>query len=154
MKPPTAALLWKIRCLQTLSRIGCAGYLAMGILPTAFGNTCGSAIQGPARQVIETPNVRLVFAPDVWPIPIGQHFGLTLAACPKAGKPLPTRLRVDALMPAHRHGMNYRTTVQALGDGTFKAQGLMFHMPGRWRFVFEIDSEPNVERLTHETEIQ
>ena len=32
--------------------------------------------------------------------------------------------------------MNYRPTVQALGDGRFTAEGLVFHMPGRWRFLF------------------
>ena len=137
-----------------LSRIACIVCLGMSTSNAAFGNECSSSIQGPGRQLIETPNVRLVFAPDVWPIPVGQHFGLTLAACPKADMSLPTRLRVDAVMPAHRHGMNYRTSVEPVGEGIFKAQGLMFHMPGRWRFVFEIDTGPNTERLTHETEIE
>ena len=154
MKPPNAKLLQNSEFPNTSYRIAWATCLAMGMSTAAFGDDCGSAIRGPARQVIETPNVRLVFAPDVWPIPVGQHFGLTLAACPKAGTPLITRMRVDALMPLHRHGMNYRSSVQSLGEGTFKAQGLMFHMPGRWRFVFEIDNGPNTERLTHETEIQ
>ena len=136
-----------------LSRIACIVCLGLS-LSTALGHDCGSAIPSPGRQVIETPTMRLVFAPDVWPIPVGQHFGLILAACPKAESPSPIRLRVDALMPAHRHGMNYRASVESGSEGIFKAQGLMFHMPGRWRFVFDIDSGPKTERLTHETEVQ
>jgi hypothetical protein len=56
----------------------------------------------------------------------------------RPAQPLPVALRVDADMPAHRHGMNYRTTVTALGDGRFRAEGLMFHMAGRWRLLFDL----------------
>ena len=40
-------------------------------------------------------------------------------------------------MPAHRHGMNYRATVSTLSPGVYRAEGLMFHMPGRWRVIFD-----------------
>ena len=137
-----------------LSHIACIVCLGLSLTTAAFGQECGLAIQSPGRQVVETPSVRLVFAPDEWPIPVGKHFGLILAVCPKAGEPMPVRLKVDALMPAHRHGMNYRTSVEPVGESTFKVRGLMFHMPGRWRFVFEVDNGPKTERLMHETEIQ
>jgi hypothetical protein len=29
--------------------------------------------------------------------------------------------------------MNYRPTIRALGGDRYAADGLMFHMPGRWR---------------------
>ncbi len=38
----------------------------------------------------------------------------------------------------HKHGMNYRPSVKALGQGLYRAEGLMFHMPGRWELVFEL----------------
>jgi hypothetical protein len=50
-------------------------------------------------------------------------------------------LRVDADMPAHRHGMNYRPTLELQPEGRFIAQGLMLHMPGRWRIRFEIEAD-------------
>jgi cytochrome c peroxidase len=41
-------------------------------------------------------------------------------------------------MPEHRHGMNYAPEVKPLGPGRWRAEGLMFHMPGKWEFVFEV----------------
>lgn len=102
----------------------------------AATGTCGDHLVGPARQVAELGGLTLVFAPRPWPVPVGQHFALDIAVCAAPGVAVPTSLRVDADMPAHRHGMNYKPTVQALGDGRFVAQGLMFHMPGRWRLRF------------------
>jgi len=47
-----------------------------------------------------------------WTIPakinVGQPFMLELAACPKRGGLRFERVRLDAHMPEHRHGMNYR----------------------------------------------
>jgi len=42
---------------------------------------------------------------------------------------------VDATMPAHRHGMNYRPRIEANGPGRWRADGLMLHMPGQWRLT-------------------
>ena len=33
--------------------------------------------------------------------------------------------------------MNYRPSVTPQGAGRYRAEGLMFHMPGRWELVFE-----------------
>jgi hypothetical protein len=63
-------------------------------------------------------------------------------------------LRVDADMPAHRHGMNYQTTVQMAGEGRFLAQGLLFHMPGRWRLIFDVDTGGKTVRLSQELEVR
>ena len=50
-------------------------------------------------------------------------------------------------MPAHKHGMNYAPSLKPLGPGRWRAEGLMFHMPGRWEFVFEIDAAGKTDRL-------
>jgi hypothetical protein len=57
-------------------------------------------------------------------------------------------------MPAHRHGMNYRAHVAAKGEGRYLAEGLLFHMPGRWQFAFDIERPGRVERLTHDVVVQ
>jgi hypothetical protein len=44
-------------------------------------------------------------------------------------------------MPEHRHGMNYKPGIRPVGAGRFRAEGLMFHMPGRWEFVFDLGGE-------------
>ena len=106
---------------------------------------CGAHLAGPARLVAVAVAAdgaagaggTVVFAPRPWPVPVGRLFALDIAVCPTAGTALPASLRVDADMPAHRHGMNYRPSVTALGNGRFVAEGLMFHMPGRWRLQFQ-----------------
>lgn len=81
--------------------------------------------------------------------PVGKHFALELAVCPKAGTAVPESVRVDAHMPEHRHGMNYKAQVAASAGGRYRAEGLMFHMPGRWEFVFDVRSGGRTDRLTH-----
>ena len=77
-------------------------------------------------------------------------FALELAACPKRGGLSFERVRLDAHMPEHRHGMNYRTKVEALGNGRFRSEGWLFHMPGRWAFIFDLGAE----RLTHSVRVE
>lgn len=83
-------------------------------------------------------------------IQASRHFTMELTVCAKSGAPLPEAVRVDATMPAHGHGMNYRVDVAARGGGRFEAKGFMFHMPGRWELVFEVRGGNTWDRLTHE----
>lgn len=52
-------------------------------------------------------------------------------------------------MPAHGHGMNYKAEIKALGRGRFQADGLLFHMPGRWEIVFDVRSGGASDQITH-----
>ena len=123
--------------------------LALAAAP-AMAATCGENLDAKARRQIDAGSVSLAYAAQPSPIPVDRHFKLAIAVC---GAPV-TALRVDADMPAHRHGMNYRTTVQSLGGGRWRADGLMFHMPGRWRFLFELDraGQPPL-RLTQDLDL-
>ena len=89
-----------------------------------------------------------------WTIPakivVGQPFVLELAACAKGGANVSGRVKLDAHMPEHRHGMNYRTKVDPMGAGRFHSEGWLFHMPGRWEFLFDIGAE----RLTHSVRVE
>lgn len=87
-------------------------------------------------------------------IEIGSHFAVEAVVCPNRGYPAVTALGVDAEMPEHRHGMNYRATVVAVGGGRFLAEGLMFHMPGRWRLLFDVAAGPRRERLAQEVVVE
>lgn len=80
---------------------------------------------------------------------VGEHFALELQVCPA-----PERLGVDAWMPDHRHGMNYRPRVEALGGGRYRAEGLLFHMPGRWEFLFELRGAGGTQRFAHALRIE
>ena len=68
----------------------------------------------------------------------------------KQGRALPERVVLDAHMPEHRHGMNYRTKVTPRGAGRYSSEGWLFHMPGRWEVRFELGSE----RRTHSVHIE
>lgn len=134
-------------------------WLALVVLAAAgpvFGadSDCGSALPAAARQQVAGAGWVVAWAPSRWPIPVGQHFSLQVQLCADAGRALPTALRVDADMPAHRHGMNYRTTVKDLGQGRFQAEGLLFHMPGRWRVRFDLGQGAQAARLDQELDVR
>ena len=105
-----------------------------GAAPAALA--CGEAL-GAGTRPLAGEGWQIAWRAAPTPIPVGKHFALDIALCPPAGLALPDTLRVDAMMPEHRHGMNYRPGVSARGPGQFRAEGLMFHMPGRWELVFE-----------------
>ena len=93
-----------------------------------------------------TPAIAAVPMPA--PITTGAHFALEVAVCPRAGAAVPRALAVDAVMPEHRHGMNYRPEVTARDAGIYRASGLMFHMPGRWDILFDLVTGSGTERLS------
>ena len=115
---------------------------------------CGQQLDARQRREIRTPRHLLVFAPSPAPLALGRHFGLDIVVCPRAGASLQLALKVDADMPAHRHGMNYRATVQTLGEGRYRAEGLFLHMPGRWRLLFDLSADGRLERLSHEVDLE
>jgi hypothetical protein len=94
------------------------------------------------------------WVPQPAPIPVGTHFTLELAVCAGAGQPSVETVAVDAVMPEHRHGMNYRATVAPLGDGRYRAEGLLFHMPGRWRLSVELRAVGKTARLADEIVVE
>jgi len=98
---------------------------------------CGEGLAG-ATQRVEGARYEVVFAAVPAPIEPGRHFALDIAVCARPGVPLPDALRVDAVMPEHRHGMNYRAIVVTREAGSYRADGLMFHMPGRWDLIFDL----------------
>jgi hypothetical protein len=94
-----------------------------------LGADAGTPLADPAGGPL-----RLAWKSEPTRIPNGKPFVLRLALCP-AGARL---LAVDAVMPAHGHGMNYRPSVKDLGAGRFEVQGLLWHMAGRWELRFDV----------------
>lgn len=112
----------------------------------AQAQNCGAKLEG--ARTLEAPKHILVFRTEPAKITVGRHFAVDVVVCAKAGGAAADRVKIDAHMPEHRHGMNYKASIKALGDGRFRADGLMFHMPGRWEFLFDIESKGGSERLT------
>lgn len=120
----------------------------------AAGAVAGAAALGAAAQDCNAPGTRLESARHVVvyrtmppKIAVGKHFGVDVLVCAKGQGAAPTGLRVDATMPEHRHGMNYRPTVMAKAPGRYVAEGLMFHMPGRWQLQFDVEAKGGTDRL-------
>ncbi len=87
-------------------------------------------------------------------IPMAQHFSIEVQLCAGATPSSASLARLDATMPEHRHGMNYRPRLTALGEGRFRAEGMMFHMSGRWQLEFEIESAKGSLRLFDDVRIR
>lgn len=125
-----------------------AAALGVALAPLACAqDPCGSALTGTVRRALDDRYVvAYVTTPD--PVTIGTHFVVDMAVCSRDDAAAPADVRVDATMPEHRHGMNYRPTVTARAAGVYRAEGLLFHMPGRWDVSFDVVSGGRVHRLT------
>ena len=136
---------------------------ALGGAPSASGGPgasgaaltggCGAELDAAHRLMataaLQEGAVTVAFAPDPAPWAVGRHFSLRGVVCGPA-----RLLRVDADMPAHRHGMNYRPTLQLQEEGRFTAQGLLLHMPGRWRIRLEVEHQGRRQWLEQTVEVK
>ena len=91
----------------------------------------------------------IAFRPDPLRIEVGAPFSLILNICTKKNQPAEL-VALEATMPEHKHGMNYKPTIVAGKDGRYRADGLLFHMPGRWELNFDVRSGAEIERLSHD----
>ena len=125
-----------------------AGVLAAALLlpAVAAAQDCSPVLPGGTQ--LESARYSLGYRAVPGKPAVGKHFSLELAICPKPGTAAPESIQVDAHMPEHRHGMNYQAQVVAGSGGRYKADGLMFHMPGRWEFIFDVRSGGRTDRLT------
>jgi hypothetical protein len=76
-----------------------------------------------ATRTIEGKGYIVVFRTVPDPVRIGSHFSSISRVCPRAMTEAPRSVRVDANMPEHRHGMNYRPVVTAQSSGAYRATG-------------------------------
>jgi hypothetical protein len=63
-------------------------------------------------------------------------------------------LSVDAAMPQHQHGMNRIPSIAHAGAGRFVADGLWFHMAGRWELYFDVTRGAVTERAQVEFDVE
>ena len=99
--------------------------LALGASPVEAAPACDPPPGFTASSRLESREVIVLFRIVPATIEVGRHFAVEAVVC--AAAPART-LRVDAGMPEHRHGMNYRARVSAAGPGRDVAEGLLFHM--------------------------
>ncbi|HYE94008.1 MAG TPA: hypothetical protein VEA38_23455 [Terriglobales bacterium] len=104
------------------------------------------------RGRVESAGVVVVYRIAPPAIELGRHFQIEALVCAAGGAARLTG--VDADMPAHRHGMNYRATVAAQAPGRYLAEGLLFHMPGRWRLLFDVEHAGRRARLASDVVVE
>jgi hypothetical protein len=79
-------------------------------------------------------------------VKVSQAFSLKAFICPNLPGASVAAVSVNATMPEHQHGMNYRPRVQlqpTSGSSSAEprvllAQGMVFHMPGRWQIEIHV----------------
>ncbi|UCE32648.1 MAG: hypothetical protein JSW68_07110, partial [Burkholderiales bacterium] len=99
-------------------------------------------------------SISAVLTPEPAPIRVTEPFALSIAFCPPQAAAAVERIEVDASMPMHRHGMNYRASIRRDGIGRYRADGLLLHMPGLWRFELVLHAGGVREPLSAELELR
>jgi hypothetical protein len=130
-------------------RIVCLAVLALlaGVAPALAD--CPLDLGRGTGWVVFSDHYMIAFRPEPMRIELGQPFALLFNVCTKSNNPAEL-VAVDAQMPEHKHGMNYRPTIVAMGSGRYRVEGMVFHMPGRWEITFDVRAGEESERLSHE----
>lgn len=115
---------------------------------------CDPPSLGASQRLAESPRYRLAWRVRPDPIVVSEPFALEMSVCAKPGAPPLDGVVVDATMPEHRHGMNYRPSVTDRAGGRLLAEGMLFHMPGKWRLIFDLRAGGASERLTQDLTIE
>jgi hypothetical protein len=115
---------------------GATGALLLLLAATLPAAPCPLPAPQAGEQRLSHGDMHLAWKTEPERITVGRPFVVFIQACPAAL----LLLRVDATMPEHRHGMNYRPSVKALDAGRWRAEGLLWHMAGRWELAFEVEN--------------
>jgi len=99
--------------------------------------------------VVFSDHYMVAFRPEPLHIEVGEPFSLLFNVCTKSNNPAEL-VAIDAQMPDLKQGMNHRATIVSAGDGRYRAEGMVFHMPGRWELSIDVRAGEESERLTHE----
>ena len=127
--------------------------LASCCLPIAASAACSPS--GPTVRMKGSGQAPFNVLLEIQPrrIVVSAPFQVHVTLC--AERPVSiNRVKIDATMPRHRHGMNYMPTVRKAGEGRYAATGLLFHMPGLWRIEVSVHADGETQRFFHDIEIQ
>jgi hypothetical protein len=134
---------------------GGAVALAVAVLAAAAlaspAFACPAAEQGFRR--LTSSEAEVAYRWDPAELKVGRFFAAEVIAC-KVPHAEPVReIRLDATMPAHGHGMNYRPAAKSTAPGHYRFTGLMLHMAGTWRVTIDLVQGNKRVRLTHDLKL-
>ena len=91
---------------------------------------------------------------DFFAVDVVDFFEVDVLLLGPDGSPLSNAtLDVDAAMPHHRHGMNHRSHMVDVGSGRWRAEDMLFHMPGAWVLYFDVKQDGVVRRAQVDVEV-
>jgi hypothetical protein len=122
----------------------------VGSVAAAGAAAAACTLPADAGQRLDAGAVQLAWRTQPAAPAVSQPFEMQVALCPEGAR----LLRVDATMPEHRHGMNYRPSVQAVAPGRWQVQGLLWHMPGRWELRFDVEAGGASHTLRQSVELK
>ena len=99
---------------------------------------------------LASPDAEIDYRWEPAPLKVGQFFSAEVIACRTPGAGPLAEIILDAQMPAHGHGMNYRPSAALVAPDHFRFTGLMLHMPGTWRLTFDLVQGERRTRLSRE----
>ena len=100
-----------------------------------------------ADRVVSDDGITLLYRLKSTPLVLAQHFSLQFLVCRGDSVFVVENFKIDAVMPAHQHGMNYHASVNSQQDGMIEARGLLFHMPGHWQVVIDLEYQGNKQQF-------
>lgn len=139
-------------CLKVRLVLVAGALVTQPAAPSAADDGCAALRPEMERTRHAGERASVAYRPIGGKIEVGRMFSLEIAAC-EGGKRARS-VRVDASMPQHRHGMNFKPEVTYRGDGRWVAEGMMFHMPGRWQLVIEVETSKGRERIERDLIIE
>jgi len=87
------------------------------------------------------------------PIAVGQPFNINVVVCRDSQMTI-DRLTMDAIMPRHRHGMNYQVAISKRAIDRYHGQAFLFHMPGSWQIIVTVYKGGKPHRLTLDVQVE
>jgi hypothetical protein len=104
-------------------------------------------------QRLASQDAEVAYRWDPADLKVGRFFAAEVVACKTPSSEPVREIRLDAIMPAHGHGMNYRPAAVQTAPGHYKFTGLMLHMAGTWRVTIDLVQGAKRTRLTHEVKL-
>tara|TARA_R110002110_G_scaffold138490_3_gene324409 strand:- start:427 stop:879 length:453 start_codon:yes stop_codon:yes gene_type:complete len=128
---------------------------ALAATTPALADPCPKDVLATLPARIEDGGTTVAYRTTPAKIAVGKPFSIEVVACVHGAKRMaPSRIRVDAGMPMHGHGMNYTPSERKIGPGHSAFDGLVFHMPGRWLITFDIYDGDKRQRLTQKVSVR
>jgi hypothetical protein len=103
--------------------------------------------------VVFSEHYMIAFRPDPSRIEIGEPFALILNVCTKRGD-VAELVGVDAQLSDDTRAPTQHLKIVPGKDGRYRAEGLLLPKAGRWEVAFDVRSDGESERLTHEIVLQ